>query len=575
VSATASVGGRPPPGLAERAGGARAWIATSPAAPVAVFALAAALRFAQLSQTAVNPFYDASVRSMGQSWHAFFTGAIDPSAQVAIDKPPIDLWLQVAATKVFGFTPFALLLPAAVGGVLTVVALYDVVKTIAGRGPALLAALALAVLPIAVITARGDTMDSVMAALVVGAFALAARGMRGADMRAIVGAGALVGLAFEVKLFEALIAAPALGLMWWLGAATTRGRRAAGLAAAGAALAVVALAWLTALTLLVPAASRPYAFGSTNGSAWSSTFVYDGWDRVVGAGHGRLPAVLRARRHESARQRAAIAKRRAFERSLRDAAPARPGPLRLLSSQTHLGARLGIELAAAWLALALLLARRRVLSMDRTHRAGLAAMAVWLAIGTVLFSVQPGLRPRYLEAFDPAVAGILGIALLGALRARPRLAALAVAAVLTPAAATSVAAVRAHVQDSGTPGAIAAPRLDALSAYLRAHRRGARYEAASLAVAKGAALIAHDGQPVLMLDGEHGRPLVSTARLAALVRHGQVRDALVGSDCSLAAIDPRTSCSPAARWIRRHGVDVSRRAGQGRARVLYALGSAR
>jgi 4-amino-4-deoxy-L-arabinose transferase-like glycosyltransferase len=573
VNATASVGGRPTPRTADAAGRVRGWIATSPLAPAAVFALAAALRLAGLAQTAVNPFYDASVRSMSQSWHAFFTGAIDPSAQVAIDKPPIDLWLQVASTKLLGFSPLALLLPAAIGGVLTVVALYDLVKTIAGRGPALVAALALAVLPIAVITARGDTMDSVMAALVVGAFALAARGMREARTRTIVAAGALMGLAFEVKLFEALVAAPALALMWWLGAGTSRRRRAAGLAAAGAALTAVALAWLVALTLLVPASSRPYAFGSTNGSAWNATFVYDGWGRVFGVRHGQLPAVLRGR--VSARQRAALSKRLADERVLRNAAPARPGPLRLLSARSHLGGRLGIELAAAWAALALLLARRRRLHLDRTQRAGLAAVAVWLAIGTVLFSVQSGLRPRYLEALDPAVAGVLGIALLGALRGRPRLAALVVAAVLLPAAATSVAAARAHVQDSGTPGAIAGPRLDALSAFLRVHRDGARYEAASLAVAKGAALVAHDGQPVLMLDGEHGRPLVSTARLAALVAGGQVRYALVGSDCSLAAIDPRTSCSAAARWVRRHGVDVSARAGQGRARVLYALGAAR
>jgi 4-amino-4-deoxy-L-arabinose transferase-like glycosyltransferase len=83
---------------------------------------------------AVNPFYDAAVRSMGTSWHAFLTGAIDPSASIAIDKPPVDLWLQVASTRLLGFTPIALHLPEALGGILAVLALYDLLRVLFG-GP--------------------------------------------------------------------------------------------------------------------------------------------------------------------------------------------------------------------------------------------------------------------------------------------------------------------------------------------------------------------------------------------------------------------------------------------------------
>src|SRR5439155_23846870 len=79
----------------------------------AIFALAAALRFAAPGRTRLDPFYDAAVRSMGASWHAFLVGAFDPGTRMAIDKPPVDLWLQVAATKLLGFNAFALLLPAA------------------------------------------------------------------------------------------------------------------------------------------------------------------------------------------------------------------------------------------------------------------------------------------------------------------------------------------------------------------------------------------------------------------------------------------------------------------------------
>jgi 4-amino-4-deoxy-L-arabinose transferase-like glycosyltransferase len=534
--------------------------------PALVVALAAVLRLAALGRQPLDPFYDASVRSMGGGGHAFLVGAFDPSARLAIDKPPVDLWLQVASTRVFGFTPFALLLPVALGGILTVVLLYDLLRTLLGPRVALAGAAALAVLPIAVITARSDTMDSVMAALLVGALAVAARGLRRGRLLAIVGAGALVGLAFEVKLFEALLGVVPLAVLWWFGAAGSRRRRALGLAGAAGAAAAVGVAWLVVLTLAVPAHDRPWAFGSTNGSAWNATFVYDGLDRLTGNGPD-IPAQPRD-------ARAALR------------APGPPGPLRLLSPRVHLGARIGFAVAAALVALAGAAALRR-LPRDRVGAAGLAALAAWLAVGLVLFSAQPGLRPRYLEAVDPAVAACLAAGLMlaaglgravapdGRLRAGrpvPRWLAIgALAAVLAFGLAVSVSAVAGHVQDSGAPGGLPRARLAALSAYLRGHQHGARYEVASVAVAKAGPVIARDGRPVLMLTGTAGHPLVSNAALARLVATGAVHTAIVGDRCLRGA--PRAiGCSAPARWIRAHGVDVSRAAGQPHRGFVYALG---
>jgi hypothetical protein len=263
-------------------------------------------------------------------------------------------------------------------------------------------------------------------------------------------------------------------------------------------------------------------------------------------------------------------------------APGPPGPLRLLSSQAHLGARIGFVLVAALAAVAALavVARRRSLRLDRTARAGLAALAAWLAVGLLLFSGQAGLRPRYLEAFDPAVAAVLGVGVVlavGATRVRHggALAAAVLAAVLAVPLGVSVAAVGGHVQDSGAPGQLPSRRLAALTAYLRAHQRGARYEAASVAVAKAGPVIARDGRPVLMLTGTYGRPLVSTAELAHLVATGQVRTALLGNSCTILSPDRWFGCSAPARWIRAHGVDVSAAAGQPHAGFVYALSPTR
>ena len=117
------------------------------AAAALVTALAAALRlgFAFKSITP-NPFYDAAVRSMSLSWHNFFYGAFEPAAQVSVDKTPVDLWLQVASTKLFGFSSVAVRLPEAVAAVLAVPLLYDLVRRLFGRKAGLAAAAARAAL---------------------------------------------------------------------------------------------------------------------------------------------------------------------------------------------------------------------------------------------------------------------------------------------------------------------------------------------------------------------------------------------------------------------------------------------
>src|SRR5882672_10729330 len=85
-------------------------------AVAALTLLAGGLRLYSLAKVPSNPFYDAAVRSMSVSWHNFFFAAFDPAGRIAVDKPPVDLWLQVASVKVFGFNSLALKLPEALAG---------------------------------------------------------------------------------------------------------------------------------------------------------------------------------------------------------------------------------------------------------------------------------------------------------------------------------------------------------------------------------------------------------------------------------------------------------------------------
>ncbi len=184
--------------------------------------------------------------------------------------------------KLLGFSSTTLKLPEALAGTLAVPLLFVAVRRMWSTPAALAAAVALAVLPIEVITSRSDTMDGVMMALIV--LALLLDRARERDRLERLAAGGRGGARDRLRREAAGVAGRAAGPR---GARLPRAARArAGgawlqLLAAGAVYVVVALAWLGA-TLLVPAHDRPYAIGSTNGSAWNAAFVFNGTDRLGG-----------------------------------------------------------------------------------------------------------------------------------------------------------------------------------------------------------------------------------------------------------------------------------------------------
>ncbi len=108
------------------------------------------------------------------------------------------------------------------------------------------------------ITARSDTMDSLMMALSVLAAWLVVRAIRaGAGALAVRAPALVAGLNFEVKLFEALAALPALVVLYALGAPSSFRRRALHIALAGGAFLVAALWWPVAVSLAGGAEAVP------------------------------------------------------------------------------------------------------------------------------------------------------------------------------------------------------------------------------------------------------------------------------------------------------------------------------
>jgi hypothetical protein len=695
----------------------------------AITVAGAVLRLYHLGQVLDDPFYDAAVKSMTLSWHNLFFGAFEPGASVSIDKPPVDLWLQVASVKLFGFSSTSLKLPEALAGIAAVPLLFAAVRRMWSTAAGLAAAAALAFMPIAVITSRSDTMDGVMMALIVLALLLILRACESGSSGWLLGGAALLGVAFDVKLLESLVAVPGLALLAYLGLPGPRRRRLLQMLAAGALYLAVALAWLTA-TLLVPAHDRPYAIGSTNGSAWNAAFVFNGSDRLAGKSPEPGGTVYEPGHHY------AVA-----TQEERDHIPIVPPSLtRLLATVGPLsGERLGLELLVGLLlgipALAFGLRSgpeepvpggpeewapggpeesalggpeesalggpeesalggpeesalggpeesalggpeesalgagesalasagstlstrgESVYGEERPRRLQLAVavgVSVWALTGIVLFSHMIRLHPRYVESFTPAVAILLGIGLAWACSAgsdrgslRARLIALAVAlavtvyyverllygrsgiwwltvasalgaialavsarraaavqdrgarapgagapswrqrallsggaialtllAVLALPLRADVTAIEDRVSDAGYVGALPVEEEQLISAYVRAHQDGARYELAAESSTEIGALVVKDARPIVVLTTYDARVFTSVAKLRRLIAAGQVRYAFLNTFCAGPAQSVDAACSAPVKWVRAHGTDVSHQAGLHHGGVLYLL----
>ncbi|MDE3069278.1 MAG: glycosyltransferase family 39 protein [Acidobacteriota bacterium] len=137
----------------------------------------------------------------------------------------------------------------------------------------------------------------------------------------------------------------------------------------------------------------------------------------------------------------------------------------------------------------------------------------------------------------------------------------------------SLAAVRENTSDGNVLGALPPAELNALSAYLRAHQGGAHYETAYDSASHMGALVERDARPVLPLSTVEGHMIVSTARLAALARAGEVRYLVLSGSCPRHASAEDASCSAQVAWVRSNGRDVSREAGLP-PNTLWALPSA-
>lgn len=272
-----------------------------------IAAVAAALFAWNIASAGLSPFYSVAVKSMSESWKAFFYGAFDPKATITIDKLAGSFLPQALSARVFGFHPWSLALPQVIEGVIAVLVMYRMVRRWAGAVPGLLAASLFALTPIvASVFGHGMEDGALNLCLVLAADAWP-RAVTEQRLRSLLWAGFWVGVGFQCKMLQAWMVLPALILGYLFCASGSVGRRVRDLALFGVVTLGTSLSWILLYTF-TPSGDRPYVDGSTNNSAWSMVFGYNGLERFgisvpgsvtsgpgVTAGGGRMAGAIGSR----------------------------------------------------------------------------------------------------------------------------------------------------------------------------------------------------------------------------------------------------------------------------------------
>ncbi|WP_003541514.1 glycosyltransferase family 39 protein [Desulfotomaculum nigrificans] len=232
-----------------------------------------------------NAYYTSAVTSMLQNWHNFFYASFDPAGYVTVDKPPVAFWVQTIFAKIFGVHGWSVILPQALAGVGSVLLMYVLVKPTFGKTAARLASLIMACTPIAVAVSRTNNIDSLLVFTLLLATWMLFRGTRNQKLSWILGAFAMIGVGFNMKMLQAYMVVPAFYLFYLLAFKGRWKRKLAVLGVSAVILVGVSLSWAVVVDS-IPKENRPYIGSSQTNSVLELALGYNGISRLTGMNRG-------------------------------------------------------------------------------------------------------------------------------------------------------------------------------------------------------------------------------------------------------------------------------------------------
>ncbi len=248
---------------------------------VAILLLGAFLRLYRLGEAGVgNTYYAATVKSMLLSWKNFFFAAFEPGGSLSVDKPPLGFWVQAVSARIFGLNGFALALPNAIAGIISIGMVFLIVRRPFGNFAGLAGALALAVMPVAVSTERNNTIDGLLVMVLLLAAWAFLRAASTGRIRWLWTGSLLIGLGFNIKMLEAFLPLPALYAVYFFGVKKIWWKKILQLSAATILLLTVSLSWAVTVDW-VPATDRPYVDSTGENSVLELIFGHNGIERLI------------------------------------------------------------------------------------------------------------------------------------------------------------------------------------------------------------------------------------------------------------------------------------------------------
>ncbi|MGY3564750.1 ArnT family glycosyltransferase [Sinomonas sp. RB5] len=339
-----------------------------------------------------NAFYSAAAFAGADNLTAFFFGSSDPSNGISVDKPPLSLWIMSLSVKMFGLSPWSILVPQALMGVATVWLVYRMAAQPLGHRWGLLAGTLMALMPVSTAVFRYNNPDALLTLLMTSAAAATLTAIRTQRQRLLGLAGVLIGAGFLTKQLQVALVVPALlTTVLWMGPWPIRLRLRGACIALCAAVATAG-SWL-AVVALTPPGSRPFIGGTRNNSFWELTLGYNGMDRLTGLD----------------------AQRTQVGGSSAESLPA--GPLRFLYPQLAAQILWVLPLAVAGILVAVLLWRRA----HARERAFLTVNVLWfICSSAVLASMSGIMHPYYALSAVPSAACLGAMALKHLIELRRR-----------------------------------------------------------------------------------------------------------------------------------------------------------
>ncbi len=326
-----------------------------------------------------NSFYSAAAQAGGSNWTAMLFGSSDAANAITVDKTPAALWVMDVSVRIFGLSPWSVLVPQAIEGVAAVALLYAAVRRVGSPGAALLAGSIMALTPVAALMFRFNNPDALLVlALVAGGYCTQRACETGSSRWWLVAAGVAVGVGFLAKMLQALLVLPGFVAAYLIAGGRARGHRLLDIATMFAAT-VVSAGWYLLLVEVWPADARPYIGGSQHDSIVELALGYNGIGRLTGDEPGGL-----------GNMNFDVGWGRLFGHAM--------------------GADIGWLLPAAIICLgAIVVLTRRADRTDPT-RAAAVIWGGWLLVTAAVFSFMNGIvHPYYTVALAPAIGAVIGI----------------------------------------------------------------------------------------------------------------------------------------------------------------------